>query len=83
MSNPVEEYFFNGYSLGDLGPCGVCNYNSLTIHDFSFFELNFPESRWGACKIVDMLDKYFKSEKVNSRCKNMNCKMYPVNIMKN
>ena len=41
--NPVEEYFFNGHILNYLGPCKYCKYESLTIHDFSMFELNFPE----------------------------------------
>jgi len=83
----------------------------LSILDFAFFELNYPENRWyfyflkkfnsriflilflkikyflffllrsNSCDLTDMLDKYFKTDRVNARCKNMKCEKYPVRIM--
>ena len=86
--NPIEEYFFNGHVLSYLGPCKYCKYESLSIHDFSMFELNFPErnSYFGfgsVAELKDMLLAYFKKTNVNSRCKNINCKKYPLNILAN
>jgi len=51
------------------------------------FELNFPEkssffSFSSVAELEEMIKLYFKSEKVNARCKNEKCKLYPMNILK-
>jgi len=82
--NPIEKYFFNGFLMTNLGPCNQCNYYSLSVHDFAFFEINYPENRssWSTYTLYDLIKPYFKSEKVKSRCKNPKCEFYPINIMK-
>ena len=76
LTNPIEEYFFNGNILNYVGPCKSCNYESLSILEFSFFELNYVNSsssffsRNEACELSTMINRYFKKESVCARCKN-------------
>jgi hypothetical protein len=82
--NPIEEYFFNGHTMNYVGPCRYCGYESLSILDFAFFELNFEESSSFFRKNDDletMIGNYFKHTNVAARCKNIKCEKYPVNIM--
>ncbi len=64
--NPVEEYFFNGHVMSYVGPCKYCGYESLSILDFAFFELNFNNSNsnsyfssHSAQNLEDMIQNYF------------------------
>jgi len=63
--NPVEEYFFNGHIMSYVGPCKYCGYESLSILDFAFFELNFNNSNnsyfnsYSAQNLEDMISNYF------------------------
>lgn len=85
--NPIEEYFFNGHTLGYTGPCKHCGYESLSIHDFATFELNLNTDggsswyRYSAPSLDSLIERYFKPNPVEARCKNPKCDYYPLNIM--
>jgi len=83
--NPVEEYFFNGHTMNYVGPCKYCGYESLSILDFAFFELNFESNssfyRSSCSNLMNMIDDFFKRSQVSARCKNVKCDKYPVSIM--
>ena len=50
-----------------VGPCKYCGYESLSILDFAFFELNFSNSggynRYSTANLEDMIGEYFDKEK--------------------
>ena len=66
--NPIEEYFFNGHTMNYVGPCKYCGYESLSILDFAFFELNFNNSsgysRYSTANLETMVGDYFNKTSV-------------------
>jgi len=79
--NPLEDCFFLGNSLSVLGPCMECGKSSLSVHDFSLFELDYGKNLTRHGDIIEMLSNYFRTETVNARCKNMDCKLYPPKLL--